>query len=494
MAKALDTASWATLELALGRGTGGACPAGVAACHGPAATSAPTTCARPWSVPSATCWRWSRRNRPPARPTPKPLPVPGPPQAGDIRLDTPTSHPQVPEVPAAPGGPGAAKQASAPGAGGPRRAVPWPSCRPTLPNCSPGTRAPSSRSPGRSSSDEHGPTVEAAGRLNLATVTQYLSSQKSLAASLTGDGRRQAVLLRSRPGGTAGRAAGVGRGPHRPRRRGPVGSRRPRTRPRASRRRTGGMKGRATWQRPGPRRPHRPRGRATSTRRSWPGSTRQRVSHLDSWDVVREAFGAGRVDPRLRDDNWAAEALAGRRPAGRLAPVGRRLAVPPHGPDQRWPSDGWGWDRMPTQLTERGRAGERRHRRAHPLRLVPHALPPRTVPGAAGPERWGLRPSSPRRTRPGPSARAAVRPGRGRARSGRGRLRPGVRGPVAARRAGCRRLPGPRARRAMVRGASHLRPVNSSTCSPLPSLRQRGVRPGSAGDRRARSRRQRAGR
>ena len=38
-------------------------------------------------------------------------------------------------------------------------------------------------------------------RLNTATVTQYLSSQSSLAASLTGDGggRRRVVLLRSAP-------------------------------------------------------------------------------------------------------------------------------------------------------------------------------------------------------------------------------------------------------------------------------------------------------
>nr|WP_316783744.1 BREX-2 system phosphatase PglZ [Streptomyces sasae] len=47
---------------------------------------------------------------------------------------------------------------------------------------------------------------------------------------------------------------------------------------------------------------------------------RQRVNAVDTWDVVREAFGAGASDHRLFEENWAAEALLD--------------AAPPHG---GWP-------------------------------------------------------------------------------------------------------------------------------------------------------------
>ncbi|AMW10149.1 phage resistance protein [Streptomyces qaidamensis] len=47
---------------------------------------------------------------------------------------------------------------------------------------------------------------------------------------------------------------------------------------------------------------------------------RQRVNAVDTWDVVREAFGASRSDHRLFEENWAAEALLD--------------AAPPHG---GWP-------------------------------------------------------------------------------------------------------------------------------------------------------------
>ncbi|MFE2496142.1 BREX-2 system phosphatase PglZ [Streptomyces scopuliridis] len=36
---------------------------------------------------------------------------------------------------------------------------------------------------------------------------------------------------------------------------------------------------------------------------------KQRVNMVNTWDVVREAFGASGTDPRLYDENWAAEAL-----------------------------------------------------------------------------------------------------------------------------------------------------------------------------------------
>jgi hypothetical protein len=41
-----------------------------------------------------------------------------------------------------------------------------------------------------------------------------------------------------------------------------------------------------------------------------------RIDTVDSWDVVREAFGARQIDPRLKDVNWAAEALLDATPPG----------------------------------------------------------------------------------------------------------------------------------------------------------------------------------
>lgn len=43
---------------------------------------------------------------------------------------------------------------------------------------------------------------------------------------------------------------------------------------------------------------------------------KQRVNTVDTWDVVREAFGAGGTDHRLFDENWAAEALLDATPPG----------------------------------------------------------------------------------------------------------------------------------------------------------------------------------
>jgi hypothetical protein len=43
---------------------------------------------------------------------------------------------------------------------------------------------------------------------------------------------------------------------------------------------------------------------------------RQRIEVVDSWEVVREAFGGSGVDPRLREANWAAEALLDATPPG----------------------------------------------------------------------------------------------------------------------------------------------------------------------------------
>lgn len=48
---------------------------------------------------------------------------------------------------------------------------------------------------------------------------------------------------------------------------------------------------------------------------------RQRIETVDSWNVVREAFGAEQVDPRLRDTNWAAEAILDATPPGGWQPM-----------------------------------------------------------------------------------------------------------------------------------------------------------------------------
>ncbi|MFD8383138.1 BREX-2 system phosphatase PglZ [Streptomyces sp. NPDC059679] len=155
-----------------------------------------------------------------------------------------------------------------------------------------------------------------ATRLNLATVTQYLSSQESLAASLTGGGRRHVVLLRStsqwdgpdQPVWGEGRAARIAAAPsalavheliidHL----------------------ADGAAG--------------PLVLVILTDREeseldpaiLARAHKKRVSAVDRWDVIREAFGAGQVDPRLKDDNWAAEALLDATPPGGWRPLGGGL-------------------------------------------------------------------------------------------------------------------------------------------------------------------------
>ncbi|WP_406357961.1 BREX-2 system phosphatase PglZ [Streptomyces sp. NBC_01635] len=138
-------------------------------------------------------------------------------------------------------------------------------------------------------------------RLNTATVTQYLSSQTHLAASLTGEeGRRRVVLLRSAPqwDGPAepvwgeGRTAGVAVAPS------PLAVHEL-------------VLDHLAGRRPGPAllvvltdREQHELDPAILAR-----VHKLRIDTVDSWDVVREAFGARQIDPRLKDVNWAAEAL-----------------------------------------------------------------------------------------------------------------------------------------------------------------------------------------
>ncbi|SEQ89459.1 PglZ domain-containing protein [Streptomyces sp. yr375] len=151
-------------------------------------------------------------------------------------------------------------------------------------------------------------------RLNTATVTQYLSSQTSLAASLTGEGggRRRVVLLRSAPQweGPAepvwgeGRTAGVAVAPS------PLAVHEL-------------VLDHLAGRRPGPAvlvvltdREQNELDPAISAR-----VHKKHIDMVDSWDVVREAFGARQIDPRLKDVNWAAEALLDATPPGGWPPV-----------------------------------------------------------------------------------------------------------------------------------------------------------------------------
>ncbi|WP_030643410.1 MULTISPECIES: BREX-2 system phosphatase PglZ [Streptomyces] len=146
-------------------------------------------------------------------------------------------------------------------------------------------------------------------RLNTATVTQYLASQTHLAASLTVEeqGRRRIVLLRSAPqwdGPTEpvwgeGLAAGVAVAPS------PLAVHEL-------------VLDHLAGRRPGPAvlviltdREQNELDPAILAR-----VHKLRIDTVDSWDVVREAFGARQIDPRLKDVNWAAEALLDATPPG----------------------------------------------------------------------------------------------------------------------------------------------------------------------------------
>ncbi|MCF6522716.1 BREX-2 system phosphatase PglZ [Streptomyces sp. JJ36] len=144
-------------------------------------------------------------------------------------------------------------------------------------------------------------------RLNLATLTQYLSGQSSLADSLVGRGRRRAVLLRSAPqwdgpdepfwddGNTARIAAAAS----------PLAVHEL-------------VLDHLAEEATGPAvlvvltdREQNELDPAILAR-----AHKQRIDAVDRWDVVREAFGAHQVDRRLKEDNWAAEALLDAAPPG----------------------------------------------------------------------------------------------------------------------------------------------------------------------------------
>ncbi|SCZ16640.1 PglZ domain-containing protein [Streptomyces sp. 136MFCol5.1] len=156
------------------------------------------------------------------------------------------------------------------------------------------------------------PTTAAAPgavRLNTATVTQYLSSQTSLAASLdpNGGGKRRAVLLRSSPlwDGPAEPAWGEGLTARIAVAPSPLAVHEL-------------VLDHLAEQAAGPavlvvltdREQHELDPAIVARVHKW------RIDTVDSWDVVREAFGADQIDGRLRNINWADEALLDATPPG----------------------------------------------------------------------------------------------------------------------------------------------------------------------------------
>ncbi|MFR9799456.1 BREX-2 system phosphatase PglZ [Streptomyces sp. MS06] len=156
--------------------------------------------------------------------------------------------------------------------------------------------------------------VPGAVRLNTATITQYLTAQPQLAASLRpgSEDRRRVVLLRSTPhwDGPAEPTWAEGR----------------------TARVTAALSPLAVHElvldhlagrTPGPAvlvvltdREQHELDPAILAR-----VHKKAVDTVDGWDVVREAFGARQIDPRLKDANWAAEALLDATPPGGWPPV-----------------------------------------------------------------------------------------------------------------------------------------------------------------------------
>ncbi|WP_327408768.1 BREX-2 system phosphatase PglZ [Streptomyces sp. NBC_01281] len=225
-------------------------------------------------------------------------------------------------------------------------------------------------------------TSAVAVRLNLATITQYLSAQTSLAGTLAGRDRRRAVLLRSTPQWDGpdehvwgdGQSARIAAAPS------PLA---------VHELLLGHLSDTAT----GPAllvvltdREQNELDPAILAR-----AHKARVDTVDSWDVVRDAFGAHQVDQRLRDDKWAAEALLD--------------AAPPRG---GWPRLGGGMLSRGTALSalalrrlRLGRYADEETRADHTTsadRLDTHALlswslmpgRPEQLLALRGPERTGL--------------------------------------------------------------------------------------------------------
>ncbi|MFE3449921.1 BREX-2 system phosphatase PglZ [Nonomuraea sp. NPDC059194] len=157
-------------------------------------------------------------------------------------------------------------------------------------------------------------------RLNTATVAQYLTSQSSLASSLTGKGRQRVVLLRSEPqwDGPGEVAWGAGQRAQIAAAASPLA---------VHELVLGHLKAGADA----------PAVLVVLTDREQPELDpgilaqvhKQRIETVDRWNVVREAFGAEQIDPRLRDTSWAAEALLDAAPPGGWPPLAGGLLSRP---------------------------------------------------------------------------------------------------------------------------------------------------------------------
>lgn len=166
-------------------------------------------------------------------------------------------------------------------------------------------------------------TSTVAVRLNLATITQYLSAQSSLADALAGRDQRRAVLLRSSPqwDGPAEHAWGDGLSARIAAAPSPLA---------VHELLLGHLSG--TTAEPAVLVVLTDREQNELDPAILARAHKKRIDTVDSWDVVRDAFGAHQVDQRLRDDKWAAEALLD--------------AAPPRG----------GWPRLGGGILSRGTA------------------------------------------------------------------------------------------------------------------------------------------
>lgn len=152
-------------------------------------------------------------------------------------------------------------------------------------------------------------------RLTTATVTQFLSSQSPLAESLTGGGRRRVVLLRSAPQWDGPEELAWGEG-----RRARVAAAQS---PLAVHELVLGHLSAKAAKAAGPDvlvvltdREQTELDPSILAR-----AHRKRIETVDGWNVVRDAFGAEQVDPRLRAASWAAEALLDATPPGGWPPL-----------------------------------------------------------------------------------------------------------------------------------------------------------------------------
>ncbi|MGP3922437.1 hypothetical protein [Streptomyces sp. 8N616] len=252
-------------------------------------------------------------------------------------------------------------------------------------------------------------TGTSAVRLNTATVTQYLASQSGLAS-----GKRKAVLLRAAP---------VWDGP-------PElvwGERHARVATAVSP--LGAYELVLNHLAPGAGGPEvlvvlTDREESELGADLLPRVHKQRVNAVDTWDVVRAAFGAQRTDERLFAENWAAEALLDATPPGGWPQLAGG-PLPRPGLARAAAARGGTLRPRPGGPAPGRRRGRRRAGCEYAAALVALPRRARPVPGHA---RSGAGRADPVPRRGGPSGArrtGTAGPGLGRTRVGRGGVRAG---------------------------------------------------------------------